>query len=477
MTTAQSNDCKYNPVRFWWTERIAWGSLALVVLIVALWGSATVIAQRRLDKLIESYRAAGEPVYAEDFNVFNDIPDEDNAATYYKQAEEAYVWPASFPIEFSVYDLIRTDYSDAPEEHASKIEHYVSTNAVTIELLKKGGDCEHVTWRDPFTDPFSPSGVDDVLAPRRLCQMLSASISVKQAQHRFSDVLDLLYAQVRVASHRTSKKGIILDHLVTTSITMISCEVIENVSAKLLTDGWIDDGPHLRKRMRQIISELLDENAYAISFQAGLVGERVILLDLYETIPDGKPISFVFSGAPRSLMFMIRPTLISHCRRVLESVDQVIAASHFTTYPKVMSKFDLVTVPTPWKAIDELLADFVTRPGYGETMTVEFSRLSRRRMAAIALAIRMFEIEHGHRPKELDDLVPTYLQAVPRDPFAKGRKPIGYLPDAESPILYCVGKDGIDNGGKVARKPWGAVDTENLDVPFFLNGDKRPPHP
>jgi len=93
MTNAQSIEGGYNPPRLKWTKRVAWASLGLIVLIVSLWGSATIIAQRRLDKLIASYRAAGEPVYVEDFNVFKDIPDEENAATYYKKAITAYAWP------------------------------------------------------------------------------------------------------------------------------------------------------------------------------------------------------------------------------------------------------------------------------------------------------------------------------------------------------------------------------------------------
>jgi len=40
----------------------------------------------------------------------------------------------------------------------------------------------------------------------------------------------------------------------------------------------------------------------------------------------------------------------------------------------------------------------------------------RTRRLLIQLATRAYELERGERPKNLNDLVPGYLKAVPRDP-------------------------------------------------------------
>jgi hypothetical protein len=69
-----------------------------------------------------------------------------------------------------------------------------------------------------------------------------------------------------------------------------------------------------------------------------------------------------------------------------------------------------------------------------------------RRLAAVALAVRLLAVDHqGQLPATLDGLVPTYLVAVPDDPFS-GR-PFRYIRDAKRPIVYSVGNDGIDDGG------------------------------
>ncbi|GJM24468.1 MAG: hypothetical protein DHS20C16_08830 [Phycisphaerae bacterium] len=477
MDQSKTHSDDYDPPRFWWTRRIAWGSLALIVSIVVLWGSSAAIAQYRLDKLIASYRAAGEPVLAEDFDVHVEIPSAENAAAFYARARDAYIWPASFGWDFSDFDLVDSVYSDTPGAYADEVERFISTNAVTIEHLQKAADCTRVEWREPFVNPLTASNLDNVMAPRRFAKLLSTAIGTFHQQNRDGDALDLLYAQVRLAGHRSSLNGSLLDNLVVTSIARMSHDVIENIGAALLTDIRLDDDVQSRKRLHQIISGLLDNAAYSESFQAGLIGERIVVLNLYETIPDGKPISVVFPGASRSYMLAIRPTLVSHCRRVLESVDQVIAGSRSATYPMVMSDIDHVVVPTAWRGIGAYLPDYMTSPSYGQTMRVEFTRLACRRMAAIALAVHMYELDHGHRPEVLQALVPDYLKAIPRDPFFNGDRPVRYLPDADPPVLYCVGPDGIDDGGLFGPRESDNEDSKNLDVLFFLDGDRPRPNP
>ena len=103
---------------------------------------------------------------------------------------------------------------------------------------------------------------------------------------------------------------------------------------------------------------------------------------------------------------------------------------------------------------------------------VHFRGLAIRRMAATALAIRLYQLEHGRRPAKLADLVPKYLPAVPLDPFAAAGRPIGYLPKAPRPLLYSINADGKDQGGKYAALPEEAPDWKDYDLPFFLNADR-----
>lgn len=68
------------------------------------------------------------------------------------------------------------------------------------------------------------------------------------------------------------------------------------------------------------------------------------------------------------------------------------------------------------------------------------------RLAQATLAIEAFRKEQGRLPKRLDELVPSHLNDVLLDPWTS--KPLIYEPSVETYRLYCVGQDGVDNGGK-----------------------------
>ncbi len=115
----------------------------------------------------------------------------------------------------------------------------------------------------------------------------------------------------------------------------------------------------------------------------------------------------------------------------------------------------------------------IIKPSVMESLTLHFRLIAMRRMAATALAMRMYELDHGRRPETLDQLVPDYLPDVPDDPFSETPRPIGYRPDANPPVLYSMGEDGEDDRGAFVLNKEGGVDWwESPDIVFFLNGDR-----
>ncbi len=97
-------------------------------------------------------------------------------------------------------------------------------------------------------------------------------------------------------------------------------------------------------------------------------------------------------------------------------------------------------------------------------------------MAAIALAIRLYVLDHGRRPARLEALVPDYLPAVPDDPFARDGRAIRYRSDEAQPLLYSVWLNGADDGGRYSMWESGHLNQlESDDYPFFLNSDRPGP--
>jgi len=68
------------------------------------------------------------------------------------------------------------------------------------------------------------------------------------------------------------------------------------------------------------------------------------------------------------------------------------------------------------------------------------------RTARVGLAIQRYRLATGNLPDTLDALVPTYIDAVPEDPF-DGRT-LRYEKLETGFVVYSVGEDRRDDGGK-----------------------------
>ncbi len=78
--------------------------------------------------------------------------------------------------------------------------------------------------------------------------------------------------------------------------------------------------------------------------------------------------------------------------------------------------------------------------------------IAHERLLTAELALRCAQSEQGHPPARLDDLVTNYLSRVPQDPFTG--QPLVYRPQGTNWLLYSVGPDGVDDGGRAAGRGW-----------------------
>ena len=162
--------------------------------------------------------------------------------------------------------------------------------------------------------------------------------------------------------------------------------------------------------------------------------------------------------------------------RLMSSVATIIAAAHQPNLPRA-SRILESDGPSPPPAhvyggvrIHACPVGAVNESQRDHLVGIHFRYLAQRRMAAVALALRLYQLDHDNRPDELADLVPDYLPEIPMDILSKGQ-PIQYRPGADPPLLYSVGMNGTDDGGKYEPPTCGG-DCREGDVVFFLNGDR-----
>jgi hypothetical protein len=73
------------------------------------------------------------------------------------------------------------------------------------------------------------------------------------------------------------------------------------------------------------------------------------------------------------------------------------------------------------------------------------------RCGVVLAALERYRRANQRWPDALVDLVPTYLSDVPLDPF--GGAPLRYRRLDDGVVIYSVGPDGKDNGGKLGKDP------------------------
>jgi hypothetical protein len=99
------------------------------------------------------------------------------------------------------------------------------------------------------------------------------------------------------------------------------------------------------------------------------------------------------------------------------------------------------------------------------------------RTAITAVAAERYRRAEGHCPSTLAQLCPKYLNAVPVDPYGDG--PLRLVSLQDHLVIYSVGVDGVDNGGRLPRRGEKANDP-GMDIGFRLwavDRRRQPPPP
>ena len=69
----------------------------------------------------------------------------------------------------------------------------------------------------------------------------------------------------------------------------------------------------------------------------------------------------------------------------------------------------------------------------------------------LAFAVEVYQRDHSRYPERLDKLVPQYVAAVPVDPLSE--QPLRYRQDIHGFMLYSVGRNERDDGGRDHYSP------------------------
>ncbi len=135
---------------------------------------------------------------------------------------------------------------------------------------------------------------------------------------------------------------------------------------------------------------------------------------------------------------------VDHAQYVRTMLELIDAAK--TPPPRSLSQTHRITRRFDYLPEYRMLLRLIM-PALDRALVLDFGMMAQRRCALLGLHVERYRLDRGMLPADPNDLVPDYVRALPTDPG--DGKPLRYIADPNgSFIVYSVGKDGVDNGGR-----------------------------
>ena len=418
--------------------------LLLGGLIVApeIWGRR---AQQRLDALLAEYSSRGEPTTLAELRRMV-VPDEENGAIDLRAAARML---DENDKELDAIDEIALPLNDAEMRTVARaVKRYQPAIDAVRRAATKGAFDWQVQWQSPVMD----MPLTDLGEQRHLAWFLCAAALWSHQEGRAQDMLTYVQDMMLIG-RALEEHGGLMAQLCASGIEMMGVDTLAATAPTLRIAGSATPSNLSREQVRQLIAMLLDDAGVKRASRRGLIAERVSTRDSFDCLLSGRALTRAGSQAQsgNGLRYVGRGLLLD---------DAQIVMRHLTA---ISEGLDEPNWPAYSQRVPEKPADAVRSPrlhmmasmmagGHSLMAQRYYKTVAERRMAAIALAIRWWSLDHdGRLPASLDELVPAYLPAIPLDPFSANGSAILYKPDPDRPILYSVSINGIDEGGLVTH--------------------------
>ncbi|HEX4793776.1 MAG TPA: hypothetical protein VH370_08295 [Humisphaera sp.] len=443
-------------------RRKAWSALILFASLLFLWLWWAHIANQRLAAQVAAIAARGEPLYPKDFDP-PPVPAGQNAATYFAAACSAIVFPPATPSSSS---MSYAGYPPFPQAWHDAANQAVAANQQTLQLARKAQAYAQADWghghaahRAQWPMRASPN----LNGLRYLANLLGDAALLAHEQgndlEAIERIRDLLHEADAIDNHSIS----IINHLTGYGIEALAVDRLEVIAPDLRVDTELGatpapspkGSPAAAATIREMIHELLNEQW---SHERSLACALAIRMEEFDTLDELSERSDLLK--PMVQLDAVR--LLEDTQWGLRAVEQPnwpSAEAMLAARPRLFAESSSYG-PQPAETKIRFSHFLASEVGMRiESLILqEFRHVAERRVAATALAVRLYRAEHHSWPARLDDLCPGFLPTVPIDPFSADGKPLGYV------ILRAVLPGGAD-------RPLLFLNAPNETV------DKAPPQP
>jgi hypothetical protein len=417
------------------------GIVALLLLLFVLF---RISGSLKLKKRLEVLRAQGYPVTPEELDRSYNMPQgAANAADVYLAAFSNYVeWDKdtlrALPIVGRASLPSRTQPLDASTRQL--VEKFLSENEKTLTLLYEAASIEHCRYpidltKGPVDLMEKPGSLASWFKDLRASTQLLRLETLSHCENQDPDkALESIRANFTLA--RFIGAPLLVHRFAHNSVRSRTYKSIERVLNRM----------QLPDEQLLSLSAWIKASHSDEGYRWTLVGEQCLGLHAFQG-PVGQASDQIGSEGGVGLLILSFWKIIGlHYRGALGYIDimqEYIDAVGLPPHERLLV-FDSIQKAVHDGKRGGLITQMIM-PALSRTLQLETRCLAHLRAAQTALAVEHYRLTEGHLPQSLDNLVPTYMQVVPKDPF-DGRN-LRYRKLETGFVVYSVGEDLTDEGG------------------------------
>lgn len=304
--------------------------------------------------------------------------------------------------------------------------------------------CRRTQYYMPVVVPPDGTALDATASLIRQERNLSRLLSVRITLRLGEDDVDAALAD-SITLHRFSAQ-LGRDPRLTQRLVSYGVEAVACFSdSVIIQSGKLT--PEHAHRQRMMLSEIRQFDSLA-----DLVDRYERLTCLHLACAELKVRNWNTAGLSQSVVI----------QKIDKACDQVVAAMKLQSL--VAQRTELAAVRKRWQAANsrDVAASLSARliPPFESALLADVRTRLKRELTLIGYALVEYKAVHGAYPDTLNTLVPELLESIPADPFGEG--PIRYMLNAERGtfLLYGVGTNGQDDGGRGDDVSFGDVPEE-----------------
>ena len=413
--------------------------IALLLAGVAAFAYFRLSTKFKLRAGIDAIRAAGYPVTCVELDQWYNIPpDAENAAYTIEDAFSFYKdWDKekskSLPVVGRAKLPPRTEALSA--EMKALITEYIADNNEAIELLHAGAAVEHCRYPIDLSAGFATLVPN--LSEMRRCVRLLELEAVLHAENGDGRSATRSAISGFGIARSLAKEPVMISQLVRAGCQTSAISAVEQVINRTeLTD----------EQLVELIEHVRNSERSSDIFRA-FVGERCTGISFFR-VPESVGLNVLGGSGP-----LLRPLLALYKAAGLADADAVIYLDLMDGYLKA-ARLPLHERREAVEAVEAKLQStsqahillHTIMPALSRVTTIEMRAIARLRTAQVALALRRYHMSADKLPDKLADLVPAYLETVPKDPF--DGNDLRYKKLVVGFVVYSIGEDLSDDGGK-----------------------------